>query len=809
MKGNPTTNIQEPILLHYKKMEESYNRNLQVYQSLFSHNPEAVFSLSLEGNFTSANNVMLVKSECSLEAILELNFAEFIHPDSTKMALQLLAELKQGNVREFQMKFVSCNGNVMDMTIKSLPIYVDGEIIGGYGIATDITNRLRVELEVKDVLENLAKAYVEKDNILESITEGFFAIDAAWNFVYCNRVVEDIWGLAKLQIIGKNFWDLIDIANAPLLQLEFRRAIDKRVRVNFEMYYAPFQMWLDITAYPNDNGISSIVKVINEEKRLEQIFNLEKGALELSANINSASNNIIAYLIDGLKEIHPEMLCSLLLAENGLLVNSYAPDLPQLFVDAINNLPIGFNVGSCGTAAFLKSTVIVNDISTDPLWNDYKQIAGDYGLKACWSLPVLDKDKKVFATFGVYYKTIKNPHPSEMNSLERIKNILSTILINKKAEEEILISKERYDIVAKATNDAIFDCDMVTRKVIWNNGITSIFGYKTEDVEDTIEWGWSKVHPNDKDTALATLLDNLQKGGNTFTDEFRCLCGDGSYKYVQNNVSIINDAKTGKPIRLIGAIQDITDQKTKELQLRQLNETLEERALQLAVSNTELERFAYVASHDLQEPLRTITSFLQLLKRKYTGKLDDTAENYINIAVDGADRMKQLIMDMLEYSRVNTQIKLNEEVDMKQVLNDVLFDFTDKIRLSDAKIDIPDNLPRILAVKTQMMQLLQNLISNAIKYQKPSIPPHIIIGLEERETEWEFYIKDDGIGINAKYFEKIFIIFQRLHSKTQFSGTGIGLAICKKVIEKHKGRIWLTSIPGEGSTFYFTIPKKI
>ncbi len=812
MKGNPTKSIQEPILLHYKKMEESYNRNLQVYQSLFSHNPEAVFSLSLDGNFTSANNVMLTKSECSLETILKLKFTEFIHPDSTDMALQLLEEVRLGNVREFQMRFISTKQNLIDMTIKSLPIYVDGEIIGGYGIATDITSRLKVELEVKEVLENLAKAYVEKDNILESITEGFFAIDPAWNFVYCNRVVENIWGLAKQQIVGKNFWDLIDMANAQLILLEFRRAMDTRVRVNFEMYYAPFQMWLDITAYPNDNGLSSIVKVINEEKRLEQIFNLEKGALELSANINSTSGDIIGYLIDGLKEIHPEMLCSLLLVENGLLINSYAPDLPQRYLDAINNLPIDSKVGSCGTAAFLKSVVIVDDISIDPLWQDFKEIkeiAAEHGLKACWSLPLLDKDKEVFATFGVYYKTIKKPHPSEMNSLERIKNILSTILINKKAEEEILISKERYDIVAKATNDAIFDCDLIARKVIWNNGITSIFGYNAENVVDTIEWGWSKVHPNDKSTAIATLMNSLQEGNNTFSDEFRCMCADGSYKYVQNKVSIICDAKTGKPIRLIGAIQDITDQKVKELQLRQMNETLEERADQLAVSNTELERFAYVASHDLQEPLRTITSFLQLLKRKYTDKLDDTAENYINFAVDGAERMKQLIMDMLEYSRVNTQIKLNEEVDMKQVVNEVLFNFSGKIKLSDAKIEMADNLPRILAVKTQMMQLLQNLISNAMKYQKPNIPPHILVGFEDRGTEWEFFVKDEGIGIETKYFDKIFIIFQRLHSKTQFSGTGIGLAICKKVIEKHKGKIWLTSTPGEGSVFYFTIPKKI
>ncbi len=808
MKGNPSKDTHESIILHYKRIEESYNRNLQVYQSLFNHNPEAVFSFSLDGKITSANNVMLCKSESTLESILKQEFKDFIEESDKEIAQQLLEEVRNGKVREFQMKFTSSGGKQLDMAIKCLPIYVDGEIIGGYGIATDITSKLKIEFEVKEVIDSLAKAYVEKDNILESITEGFFAIDTGWNFIYCNRVVENIWGLVKQEIVGKNFWDLIDMANAPLILLEFRRAMETRVRVNFEMYYPPFKMWLDITAYPNDNGLSSIVKVINEEKRLERIFNLEKGALELNTNIERSADDIVVYLIDGLQEIHPDMVCSIVKVNKKKLYNWYAPNLPEDYKKLVEGFPIGKNQGSCGTAAYLKETIVVEDISKSAIWDKYKEIAANFGFKACWSMPLFNKNREVFATFAIYYNTVKKPHPAELNSIERVRNILTTILNNKQTEDEILISKERYDIVAKATNDAIFDCDLITRKVIWNNGISSIFGYNPDEVNNRLEWGWSKVHPDDRKKAVAKLAEHLHKGSTAFSDEFRCMNADGTYKYVQNKVFIICDPKTGNATRLIGALQDVTDQKTKELQLRHLNETLEERAQQLAISNTELERFAYVASHDLQEPLRTITSFLQLLKRKYANQLDETAENYINFTVDGADRMKQLIMDMLEYSRVNTQIKLNEEVDMKQVVNEVLFNFSGKIKLSEAVIQVADNLPKIFAVKTQMMQLFQNLIGNGMKYQKPNTSPNIYIGFEERETEWEFYVKDDGIGIEQKYFEKIFIIFQRLHSKTQFSGTGIGLAICKKVIEKHKGRIWVTSVPSEGSTFYFTIPKK-
>ena len=809
MKDNLEKTIPHNILAYYQKIEEEHNRHIQVYQSLFDHNPEAVFSLDLSGNFTSSNKIMSKKAECEVEDILKLNFADFIVKDDLEKTLAYFEEAKNGGVPEFEIKVNTAKGNLLDVFVKVLPIYVDGRIVGVYGIATDITERLIKEQEVKDLLDNLAKAYVEKDNILESITEGFFAIDSAWNFVYCNRVLERIWGIEKKQIIGRNFWDLIDLANAPLILMEFKRAFEKKVRVNFEMYYSVLNVWLDITAYPNDKGLSSIVKVINEEKRVEQLFALEKEALERNTKILATADSIVEFLISGLQEIHPEMICSLLHVKNNALYNWFAPDLPKEYCNLIEGFPIGINQGSCGTAAFLKEPIIVDDLCNSPIWEKYKQIAEPFGFKACWSLPLLNKEKEVFATFGIYYKATKKPTLAEMNSVEKVRNLLTNIIINKQAEEQIRISKERYDIVAMATNDAIWDCDLKTREVIWNNGITSIFGFTKQSVENTIDWGWKKVHPDDCKRVLEKLIANIEGKCNTFSDEFRCICADGTYKYVQNKVFIQIDKVTNKAIRLIGALQDVTEQKNTELQLRELNQTLKERAEQLATSNTELERFAYVASHDLQEPLRTITSFLQLFKRKYAGVIDSTADNYITFAVDGAERMKQLIMDMLEYSRVNTQLKLNEEVDMQQVINDVIFNFSSKIRLSDAKMEVTGALPKIFAVRTQMLQLFQNLVGNAIKYQKSGEPPHIIIDFKEHLTEWEFSIKDEGIGIDEKFYEKIFIIFQRLHTKSQFSGTGIGLAICKKIIEKHNGKIWVESALGKGSTFYFTIPKKL
>ena len=236
-----------------------------------------------------------------------------------------------------------------------------------------------------------------------------------------------------------------------------------------------------------------------------------------------------------------------------------------------------------------------------------------------------------------------------------------------------------------------------------------------------------------------------------------------------------------------------------------LNNRLKHRADELAASNVELERFAYIASHDMQEPLRMITSFLQLFKKKYEDQIDETAEQYIHFAVDGAERMKKLIMDLLQYSRVGSNKEDFETIDTNNLLKEVVNVFLTHIDETKATITV-EELPGIKANKTQLFQLFQNLIGNALKYHGEE-PPVIHISGKEEENHFAFSVQDNGIGIKPIFFEKVFVLFQRLHHKNEYSGTGIGLAICKKIIEKHNGRIWVESEPGKGSCFYFTISK--
>lgn len=226
-------------------------------------------------------------------------------------------------------------------------------------------------------------------------------------------------------------------------------------------------------------------------------------------------------------------------------------------------------------------------------------------------------------------------------------------------------------------------------------------------------------------------------------------------------------------------------------------------------SNEDLQRFAYITSHDLQEPLRTIASFTQLLERRYKGKFDSDADEFIDFIVDAATRMRKMIQDLLEYSRVTTQGHEFKEVNSGNILKQVLYSLKTIIDENNAKITY-DSLPLIFADEAQIGRVFQNLISNVIKYKKPDTPPKIhISSVQDNENkEYIFSISDNGIGIEEQYFDRIFNIFQRLHTREEHEWTGIGLSVVKRIVERHGGRIWLESEQGKGSTFYFTIPIK-
>jgi signal transduction histidine kinase len=246
-------------------------------------------------------------------------------------------------------------------------------------------------------------------------------------------------------------------------------------------------------------------------------------------------------------------------------------------------------------------------------------------------------------------------------------------------------------------------------------------------------------------------------------------------------------------------LRDISERKHAEDELKHLSEELKR-------SNADLQQFAYAASHDLQEPLRVIAGFIKRLEKRYKDKLDEKAHEFIDYAVDGVRRMQMLIRDLLAYSQVETKGKRFTPTNCAEVLEQALFSLQSSIEESGAEVTC-DILPSVMADASQLSRLFQNLIGNAIKFHGKDLP-RIHVASEHRDNEWVFSVRDNGIGIDPKYFDRIFVVFQRLHTREEYDGTGIGLSICKKIVERHGGRFWVESEPGKGSTFYFSIPDR-
>ncbi|MFN8375014.1 MAG: ATP-binding protein [Anaerolineae bacterium] len=384
---------------------------------------------------------------------------------------------------------------------------------------------------------------------------------------------------------------------------------------------------------------------------------------------------------------------------------------------------------------------------------------------------------------------------------------LQDISARKKAEEErisllLLIERERRRIQNILDNvpGIVWETRVDAAKneqefVFVSQYLTQMLGYEVSEWVGMQDIGHKIIHPDDLQSATEQTIA-IYEGSKAGKMELRLLAKNGEAVPVEAHMTILM-SEAGQPTGVCGVFMDIRDRKEDEAHLAQS-------ALELKRSNEELQRFAYVASHDLQEPLRMIGSYLQLIESRYADKLDDSGREFIGFAVDGAARMKDLINGLLAYSRVETQPQTFMTIDFNKKVDEARRLLAVAIEESGAIVS-NDHLPQIKADRRLIIQVFQNLIGNAIKYRSERTP-EIHISAKLNKNEWVFSVRDNGIGIEAQYLDRIFVIFQRLHNRGKYPGTGIGLAICKKVIERHGGRIWAESEVGKGTTFYFTIP---
>jgi PAS domain S-box-containing protein len=375
---------------------------------------------------------------------------------------------------------------------------------------------------------------------------------------------------------------------------------------------------------------------------------------------------------------------------------------------------------------------------------------------------------------------------------------IRNISVRKDAEKHLAQMEGRYRGLLEAAPDAMVVVNAVGEIVLLNLQAERQFGYRRDElvgqkVKNIIPEGFAeRLIADDLRTAADALAQQIGTG-----IELSARRKDGSDFPIE---IMLSPLESTEGILVTAAIRDITERKKSELHLVK---TVGE----LKRSNDELQQFAYVASHDLQEPLRMVASYTQLLAKRYKGRLDSDADEFIGYAVDGSTRMQGLIQDLLAYSRAGTNGNALHEISSEKALKDALANLRATIQESGAVVT-HDSLPVITTDDTQLTQVFQNLVGNAIKYRSAEVPRVHVSVTKNGGNEWTFSVQDNGLGIDPQYFERIFVLFQRLHGRKDFKGTGIGLTICKKIVERLGGRIWVESQPEKGSTFYFALPER-
>lgn len=596
--------------------------------------------------------------------------------------------------------------------------------------------------------------------ILDSISDAFYAVDADWNFTYFNKEAENLLKKKADEVLGRNIWEMFSPAKGTILEEIYRRVASTGQSKNFEYYYPGNGAWYDITTYPSIGGISSYFKNIDERRKAAK--ELEKAYKE--------KNEILESISDAFFAIDDEWTVTYWNKQAETVLGKAKEDI------------VGKN-----------------------LWEEFPDaLDTDFYVQYHRAMETGET-----VQFEEYYPTLDmwievTVYPSENGLSIYFKDIT----LRKSADIRLLKANERFELVTIATNDAIWDWDIENDDFYRSENIQNILGINASTKLKKNEFWEDAFHPEDLEKIKQSIEHVLNDPhSERWEMEYRVLNRDGEELYIIDRGIIVRNSE-GKAIRMVGAMTDLSRQKKLEKELFQLNASLNNYAKELERSNEELEQFAFITSHDLQEPLRMISSFMDQLKRKYSHKLDDKALQYIYFATDGAKRMKQIIQDLLLYSRANRPLDHIEEVN----LNDIIAEYTQLRRKliaeKGAAINF-DALPVIDTYRAPVTQVFHSLLDNALRYAKENESPRIQIHAKEKKAFWEFAVIDNGIGIDEKFFDKIFIIFQRLHNRNKHDGTGIGLSIAKRSVEFLGGDIWLESTAGEGSTFYFTITKNL
>ncbi|HML04968.1 MAG TPA: ATP-binding protein [Methanobacterium sp.] len=608
--------------------------------------------------------------------------------------------------------------------------------------------------------------------------------------------------ISRENILGKNASEIYKSSNLFKNNLDIaNRVISNKSSEKFEIYLPDLGKYYLISAFSIDELYVTLGMDITKQKEAEDKIKMQSDILSQvkDAVIVADDENHITYWNNGAENLFGYKLDEL---------------YDKKFVDIVN----------------------------------YKWLTPEDKKNASYQLETVGKwhgDNLITKKDGkeIYVKSAVNAFNDDSGKYIGTVSIIHDITESTKIKKALEDNYERLQEAQRIGKIGNWEWDIKSNIITVSDGLYWIYGIDTGQFVK-YETILDMVVPEDQQIVNDSLEKALREH-QPFKYDIKILHKDGNYREISCKGEVITDF-AGHPLKIVCVEQDITERKEIEYALweaknelestvkrrtRELNQInmllqneLDERKVteeklkesqkelksmieELKRSNDELQQFAYITSHDLQEPLRTISSFTQLIERRYKGQMDSDSDEFIEYIVDATRRMQELIKDLLEYSRVTTMGREFELVDTQEILQKTISNLHAAIKENDAIISY-DELPEVMADSRQIGQLFQNLISNAIKFRKKDEKPKIRISARKNENEYIFNVSDNGIGIEKEYFDRIFTVFQRLHTREEYQGTGIGLSISKKIVERHGGNIWVESEPDKGSTFYFVLPIK-
>ena len=773
--------------LHMEELKDQAEKSLRDLDRLLESSPALILTMRTDGTILTANPVSHTLLGIDPEALGGRPISDLVGKGHRKKMKDLLRHTAtNGATASVELDLTSPDGR--DVAMVWTASY-DPETATVHAAGVDITP--------------LRASEARQAHILDTVTDGFMTLDDTLCITYLNPAGERILN-ASPGLIGLRPAEAFPILRESALNDVCKATMDDGRMRSTELFLGDRSIWVEAGIHRAEEGLTICFRDITESKILRTLTQLERETLASITDRRIMLPDILDRLLLGVEDLLPSTYCSVQEAgPDDRLHFLSAPSMPLEYTMELNGLEMANGKSSLGAAAFLRTPIIVEDIATDQRWTDDHALAGRYGLRACWVFPIIADDGQVLGTLTHYYLTPKAPSYTEGLVTERVRLHIALLLSMRRNAEALRLANERYALAARATNDTLWDRDLVLGTLRW--GVAN--GKRDHDKAAMDERTWKRrVHPDDIGHVVRSMEQALHERNTALWEcEYRIELGGGHYRHVLDRGMILR-GDDGRALRMVGAMRDITDRKEEEIKLLELNNELRKHAHELELSNTELERFAYVASHDLQEPLRMVTSFMDLLEKRYKEQLDDRGREYIRFAVDGAMRMRHLLDDLLVYSRVDTSQDPFADVDMTEVLGQARNSLMREFSETGAEVGY-EGLPVVYARRTQMIQLVQHLLSNALRYRSGR-EPRVHIEASDEGTHWHFRFQDNGVGIDQCHWERIFIIFQRLTPGNVERSSGVGLSVCKKIVELHGGRIWVDSMPGQGSTFHFTIAKK-